>query len=499
MVTVPAGPGRTFTNLNGGVGDRLGTIPVSPGKSVTAMQSGARMKRWTTLVVAAVVAGGAVYWWSGRKGDAQEVAYLTAAAERGDLLAVVSATGTVEPEEVVDVGAQVAGMVRDFGADPRDSTRTVDYGTEVEAGTVLARIDDAVYRGQLNRAQAQLAQAEAALDQAKAQTAQAEANVRRAEADLGQMQAKADQADRDLARTASLVSSRALAAAEHESALATARSARSALAVGKAAIDQARAARDDAAASIARATATRDDARAALATAETNLGYCTITSPVRGVIIDRRVNVGQTVVASLNTPSLFLIAKDLRRMQVWASVNEADIGQVRPGLPVRFTVDAHPDKVFRGTVAQVRLNALMTQNVVTYTVVVSCENPDGLLLPYLTANVDIEVNRRQDALLVPNSALRWQPETEQVAPDAREAAAALLAQAPGAARQRVVWVAEGRFVRPVAVTAGLTDGAATEIVAGAVRPGDAVVTGVAQAAGGSSGANPFVPRIPKKK
>src|SRR5205823_11154354 len=151
--------------------------------------------------------------------------------------------------------------------------------------------------------------------------------------------------------------------------------------------------------------------KAALKNAEINLAYCTITSPVKGVIVDRRVNIGQTVVSSLNAPSLFLIAKDLKRLQVWASVNEADIGNIRSGQQVTFTVDAYPGRTFKGTVApdQPRLNASMTQNVVTYTVVVTTRNDDGKLKPYLTANVNFEVSKHENVLLVPNAALRWKP------------------------------------------------------------------------------------------
>src|SRR5437870_128517 len=143
------------------------------------------------------------------------------------------------------------------------------------------------------------------------------------------------------------------------------------------------------------------DAQAALQNAETNLGYCTIRSPVKGVIVDRRVNTGQTVVSSLNAPSLFLIARDLKRLQVWTSVNEADIGQIRKGQAVNFTVDAHPGKVFRGEVNKVRLNAAFTQGVVTYTVEVNTDNSDGKLLPYQTAEMQFVVARKQVALLVP--------------------------------------------------------------------------------------------------
>ncbi len=182
--------------------------------------------------------------------------------------------------------------------------------------------------------------------------------------------------------------------------------------------------------------ATVAQAQAALSLAETNLGYTTIKSPVKGTIVDRRVNVGQTVVSSLNAPSLFLIAKDLRQIQVWASVNEADIGRLKVGMPVRFTVDAFPNDVFHGKIAQIRLNATMTQNVVTYTVVVTTENPDLKLLPYLTADVKFEVQDEKDVLLVPNAALRWQPKPEQIAPDAREAAEQPAGQKAQAGRKR---------------------------------------------------------------
>ena len=162
-------------------------------------------------------------------------------------------------------------------------------------------------------------------------------------------------------------------------------------------------------------------AKANLEEASVNLGYTTIRSPVKGVILDRRVNIGQTVVASLNAPSLFLIAKDLSRMEIWASVNETDVGSIHVGQGVRFTVGAFPHDTFRGKVAQIRLNASMSQSVVTYTVVVEVENRSGKLLPYLTARLQFEVEERHDVLLVPNAALRWQPSARHVIPEARAA------------------------------------------------------------------------------
>src|SRR5262249_18705520 len=252
----------------------------------------------------------------------------------------------------------------------------IDYGTPVEKGTVLARIDESIYQAQVNRARAQVEQAQAQVESANAQVAQADANVQRAEADLGQIQAKLTQSERDYNRARKLGSSKALADVDYDTIEATYRTSRATLAVGEATIVQSKAGLKDAQANVTKAAATLHDAQAALQNAEINLGYCTIRSPVKGVIVDRRVNSGQTVVSRLNAPSLFLIAKDLKRLQVWASVNEADIGNVHSGQSVTFTVDTYPGRVFQGTVApdQPRLNASMTQNVVTYTVVVNTDN-----------------------------------------------------------------------------------------------------------------------------
>ena len=247
---------------------------------------------------------------------------------------------------MVDIGAQVAGRIVSFGKDKNG--KEVDYGSVVEAGTVLARIDDALYAADAAAAKAQLAQAKAA--------------VQKAEADLGQLQAKLFQTESDWARAQKLGPSDALSQTDFDAARAAYEVAKANLAVGKAAIVQAQ--------------GTVAQAEAVLKRALQNLSYCTIVSPVKGVIIDRRVNIGQTVVASLNAPSLFLIAKDLKRLQVWVSVNEADIGRIKPGQPVTFTVDAYPGEVFPGEVGKVRLNATMTQNVVTYTVEIITDNSE---------------------------------------------------------------------------------------------------------------------------
>jgi len=434
---------------------------------------------WQRLVLICLVVLlilGGLWSWSRHRQD--NGGFRTAAVTRGDLMASISATGTVEPEEVVDVGAQVAGRIVAFGKDKNG--KIIDYGSVVEAGTVLAQIDDAIYAAEVA--------------QAKAQVAQAKANAKRAEADLGQLRAKLFQAEREWLRARQLGPSDALSQSDFDAALSAYEVAKANLSVGQAALVQARDA-------IAQAEAT-------LRRAAQNLEYCTIRSPVKGVIVDRRVNIGQTVVASLNAPSLFLIAKDLTRLQVWASVNEADIGNIRPGQPVTFTVDAHPGMIFEGVVGKVRLNATMTQNVVTYVVEVNTDNSDGKLIPYLTANLKFKLAERRNVLMVPNAALRWLPQPEQISPGFRETSpkgrpgkkngpAAAAAKGPGeSARQGMVWIPDGRFVQPVAVTLGVTDGSLTEVQSPDLKEGMQVVLGEQlKEEGQTSSASPFTPQL----
>jgi HlyD family secretion protein len=425
-------------------------------------------------------------------------------------LATINATGTIEPEEVIDIGAQVQGKIVRFGQDPRGGGRLIDFRSPVEKDTVLAQIDDKLYQAQVDQAKAQVEQANANLKSAEAQVAVAQANVVRAEADLEQMKAKLRQADRDYTRAKQLGPTKALADVDYDTIETTYLTAKATLAVGSATVEQAKASLKDAEANVVKARAAVDAAKAALDTAQVNLDYCTIKAPVKGVIVDRRVNIGQTVVSSLNAPSLFLLAKDLKRLQVWASVNEADINNVKPGQAVTFTVDAHPDRVFKGEVApdQPRLNASMTQNVVTYTVVVNTDNSDGALLPYLTANLQFEIDKHTGVLLVPNAALRWKPTPQQVAPEAREEYLRSQrknkpapGEKPSAAADKeprnrgVLWVEDNGFVKPVRVRIGLSDGLQTEIVKGDIHEGDTVVVGEGRPTNDTATSNPFAPKM----
>jgi len=424
-----------------------------------------RRVRVIILVVGVLAVVGIGGWWFRSKGN-KDPAFRTAQVKLGDVVATISATGTVEPEQVVDVGAQVAGIIKAFGKDKVG--KTIDYGSVVEKGTVLVQIDDSLYV--------------AALDTAKAQLQLAEANVL-------QMKAKLLQAQHDWDRAQKLGPSDALAQTVYDQYQATYEVAKANLAAAVAAVAQ---------------------AKANLTTAETNLVYCTIKSPVSGVIIDRRVNIGQTVVSSLSAPSLFLIATDLKRVQVWASVNEADIGSISKGQLVTFTTDAYPDHIFEGRVGKARLNATMTQNVVTYTVEVDTHNEDGKLLPYLTANVQFKIGRREGVLLVPNAALRWLPPPSIIAPEAKRASHPHEGSTnrDGGSRfgidgssqtHGIVWIEQGRFVRPVYVNVGMSDGTVTEIEGDEVKEGIRVVVGERSreaAKGPSDEQNPFTPQNP---
>lgn len=423
---------------------------------------------WITglLVVLVLVLIIGLYYRQGRTDNS----FLTTKIHRGDIQTIIAATGTVEPEEVIDVGAQVAGRIVAFGKDKNG--KPIDYGSEVEPGMVLAQIDDALYAADVAAAKAQLEQAKAA--------------YQRAQADLGQLQAKLFQARRDWQRAQKLGPSEALSQADFDAAQSGFEIAQANLEVGKAAVVQARNA--------------VQQAEAALRRAQQNLSYCTIRSPVKGVIIDRRVNIGQTVVSSLNAPSLFLIAKDLKRLQVWTAVNEADIGNIRPGQPVTFTVDAFPGETFTGVVSKIRLNAAMTQNVVTYTVEVSTDNPDGRLLPYLTANVRFLIQEKQGVLLVPNAALRYSPSPERIG----SMGAAMAAHGKGSGAQSGakapaarLWLADGDKVKLLPVQVGLKNDTFTEISGPGVEEGLVVVVGErkSEQRAEAEGTSPFAPRL----
>lgn len=403
-------------------------------------------------ILAGMVAAGAgpvAAWWAART----RPRFDALPAERGDVVEVINSTGTVEPVQSVHVGAFVSGPIVGLHA---------DFNGEVREGELLAEIDPRTYRAIVARDRAALAARKAELERGEARLQQA----RRAE-------------------------DRALALAE-----------RNATSISESALDEAQFARLGLEAEIVMAEAAIEQAEASLEMSEANLGYTRILAPVSGMVIDRKVELGQTLAAQFQTPELFVIAPDLRReMRIFASVDEADIGRIRraqeSGKPVQFAVDAYPGDVFEGRIAQIRLASTTAQNVVTYPVVIATPNADMKLLPGMTAEISFEVDRRDAVVKVPNAALRFYPLRDHVRPQDRpildgrvlEADDEARGQSPSAAakaegeaqrRQRHVWVVEADgLLRAIAVTTGIGDHRATEIVTGDVEPGMPLVVGIA--------------------
>ena len=453
----------------------------------------------------------------GRIQEQAHTNYAMAEVRRGRVEATVGSTGTLQPREIVDVGAQVFGRIIAIGKDKNTQSGMVDWASEVKgpeldkdgkiikAGTLLAQIDPDLY-------QAKVLAAEACVNSAQAAAKSAEAGVDVARADLLQKTATLTQATRDWSRAGGVDQ------AKNDQYKAAFETANALVKASKANIEVARA-------NLKKADAEVRTALANLKAARTNLDYTRITSPVNGVVIDRRVNVGQTVVASLSAPSLFLIAKDLNKIEVWATVNEVDVGKIKVDPDAKrknvfFTVDAFPSKVYRGRVVPqgklpFRLNAAMNQNVVTYTVVVSVdeeENKDGALKPYMTAKLTFLIGERDHVLLVPNSALRWQPPQDRIAPEQRDAfkrlsmkrCSATDVEAPD---HGLVWVKDkDGLLHYLEVKTGLSDGVNTEIVrvlgGGELKEHTAVIVGeIRDGEVPHNGASPFVdsPFSPKKK
>jgi HlyD family secretion protein len=397
-----------------------------------------RKAAWIMAVLAVALAiGGYVFFRGERK---PPVRYRTAPVERGTLISVVSATGTINPVTSVQVGSQVSGMIESLHA---------DFNSIVKTGQVVARIDPFPYKARRDQAKANLANAKAALVKARVDLAQRKRELDRAQALLREQFASQNEVD--------------VAVTAHEGAQAQ-------LEVAQAAIQQ---------------------AEAALEAAELDLKYTVIRSPVDGIVIARQVEVGQRVTASFQIPTLFVIAEDLTNMQVDANVSEADIGGILEGKEATFTVDAYPGDIFHGQVKQVRNAPINVQNVVTYDVVVGVKNVDLRLKPGMTANVSIIVARKDNILKVPNAALRFTP-PRTVAVNG--SGAPLMPAAPTAAsegaekkpdRSKTVWrLGATGDPEPILVQPGISDGTSTELLGSALQEGNEVIVGVEQAVTG---------------
>ncbi len=299
--------------------------------------------------------------------------YFTTKADRGEIRQVVEATGTINAVTTVQVGSQVSGTISRLNA---------DFNSRVKKGQVVAQIDPSLFQG--------------ALLQAKADLANAKANLVASQANLEKAQATAVQTKADYERTSGLAKEGVMSQQQLDLAKANADSADAAVAAAKATITQ--------------AIAQAQQKQAAGTVAQTNLDYTTIHAPIDGTVIARSVDVGQTVAASLQAPTLFTIAQDLTKMQVYASTDESDVGMIHTGQVVTFKVDAFPKDSFTGTVSQVRLNATTVQNVVTYNTIIDFDNPQMKLFPGMTAYITIPVADASNALRVPNGALRYKPD-----------------------------------------------------------------------------------------
>jgi HlyD family secretion protein len=376
------------------------------------------MKVLAWLFVVVVLGGAGWYYIGGHGRGSAKVQYRTGKVEKGEVVEGVAASGTVQPTVLVQVGTQVSGVIEKLN---------VDFNSKVTKGQVIALLDSRRMASQMAQDDAAISSSKANLEKAKAVVVQARADLERTKAsveqsksDVERVQALLTQAQKDLERQKTLVDKKLTAVSDYDAAVAlvgsleaqlkssnaTVMQSQSQVAVGQATVQA-----DEAAVSVAEAAVKQSEAQAV--GDKINFDYATIVSPVDGVVVSRNVDVGQTVASSLSAPTLFLIAQDLTQVEIQASVPEADVGKLHEKQKVRFTVDAYTDKTFDGEVRQVRLASTTVSNVVTYTVVVTANNPDGLLFPGMTANATFEVRKSDpDALKVPSTALRLQPAKE---------------------------------------------------------------------------------------
>jgi HlyD family secretion protein len=425
-------------------------------------------RNWILIVV---ILGAVALVVAFRLNQKPEAEYFTAKVEQGDIRQVIEATGTINPVTLVQVGSQVSGMI---------SKLYVDFNSKVTQGQVIAEIDPKLFQGAVLQAQADLQNAQASLTAATANLAKDGATLK--------------QNKLDYERAKSLVPPGVMSQQQLDQAKATYDAISAQVGSDRAAIQQAEA-------QVAQKTAS-------LKVAQTNLDYTIIRAPTNGTVVNRNIDIGQTVAASLQAPTLFTIAQDLTKMYVYAKTDEGDVGQIRPGHAADFQVDAFPKEVFRGVVSQVRMNATTVQNVVTYDTIVEFVNPDMKLFPGMTAYVSIPVASVSNVVKIPNAALRYKPDlpAERVrelyskygitAPQTQQPSRAETPgqQPGGGTRERaapggnntsdtaVVWkLLPDKSLQPIQVHIALTDHTFTALTSGELKPGDELVTGATTA------------------
>ena len=420
-----------------------------------------RRRTWIFLIGIIFLLGAAGFFLRGKfgaQGSGQR--YRTARVERGEIKSVVTATGTINPVTTVLVGSQVSGTIKSLYA---------DFNSQVKEGQVIAQIDPALLEAQVEQARANVLNAQGNL-------LNMQANFRNAQANLEKAEVAVLDTKRTLDRNRELAGRQVIAQATLDTAEANYDTAVAQRGVARAQLESAKSQTESAKAQI-------EQTKAALKVAETNLRYTTIRSPVNGIVISRNVDVGQTVAASLQAPTLFTIAKDLTLMQVDSNVSEADIGRVLKGQEVDFTVDAYPETTFRGKVSEIRNAPQTIQNVVTYDVVIEVGNKELKLKPGMTANVSILIAQRKGALKLPNAALRFRPEPGEGIPAKKKEG--LKKEGPAAnkppesaegPRPVRVWILsqDGKPV-PVTVQLGITNGSYSEVVEGDLKEGMQVI------------------------
>jgi HlyD family secretion protein len=363
-----------------------------------------------TAIISAVIILLAVIGYILFRGNGNEPKFRTEKVTKGDLVMTVTSTGTVNPVTTVLVGTQVSGTIKEI---------YVDFNSPVKKGQLIARIDPALFEAQVNQARANLFSAKANLEKAEATLVDAK---------------------RTMERNKELLSKNLIAQSDFDTAETNYETAKASVSAVKAQVVQ---------------------TEAALSLAETNLYYTKIVSPVEGIVVSRNVDVGQTVAASFQTPTLFSIAQDLTKMQIDGNVDESDIGNIKVGQDVEFIVDAYPDITFKGKVWQVRNAPITVQNVVTYDVVIQVANPELKLKPGMTANVSIITAIKKDVLKIPNAALRFSLSEKGVQTPEKKG--------PG------IWILEKEQPMRIPVSTGISDGNYTELVSGEIREGQEVI------------------------
>jgi HlyD family secretion protein len=417
-----------------------------------------KRRRWLYGAASFVLLAGAATAWR-LTSAAKPAPYTTTTVRRGNIVKTISATGVLQAVTTVQVGTQVSGTISNLYA---------DFNSQVHKGQVIARLDPSQFQAQLAQANATWMSTQASQQAAQNNVLAADAAVQAAQANVDHADAVVKDAQTNADRTRKLVEAGAAPAMNLPTAEAALDEASAQKQQAAAQLNQSKAQAQASRSQVGQAQAQAAQAKAAVDVAQVNLSHTVIEAPIDGVVVARNVDVGQTVAASLQAPTIFLIANDLTRMQVLANIDEADVGQLQSGSKVAFTVDAYPNDSFHGSVSQIRLAPNTVQNVVTYTAVIDVANPELKLKPGMTANVTVTVAERDKVLTVANAALRFSPET-----------------APPAHRNNgpVLWKSADGSLTPVKVQTGLSDGVRTEVAADNLNEGDVVALASAAAPG----------------